>query len=247
MIINAILLFVLGLFFLIGAIVAVIFSILSFANNRSSKYGWLSAFLICLAALIVCVFIFVQKAVHKVEGFTKNLTDQMKDSMGHYSDSLSVIVQPDLSSNEQVKLLKSYSANFTSVPEQFYNYLGFETYYRFPLTYPYSIHCNLFKDAGELYNEVNVKRFDENDNGERKLSINNIDRIAFDANYLLIDQKIKSTRSSDFIHHYILFDLKTEKTEEANSEKELVKLARQKNYKGSDTLITLEQYDELFK
>lgn len=246
MIVNAILLFSVGLLFLLATIVAVIFTIISFANNSNNKYSWLTALFISLATLIFCIFLFVKKAVNKVEHFTHNLTEKTNDTFG-YSDSLSVSAEPDLSSNEHVKLLKSYSVNVSNVPDQFYNYLGFETYYRFPLPYPYSIHCNLFKDAGELYNEVNVKRFDKNDNGEKHLSIDHIDRIAFDENYLLVDQKIKSTRSADFIHHYILFDLKTEKTEEANSEKELSSLAKSKGYNGKNTLMSIQAYANLFE
>ena len=170
----------------------------------------------------------------------------MMSNMQDYSDTMAYTTPISLQSSKQIKLLKTYYPDSASVPEQFYYYLGFENYYRFPLRYPYSIHCSPFKDAGELYNELQVKRFDENDNGEIQTSINKIDRLAFDKKYLLIDQKISSTRSPDFIHHYILFSFDTEKTQEAETEKELVKLAKQKGYKGSEQLMTIEEYDALF-
>ncbi len=247
MIVNAILLVVSGLFCLIGTIISVIFTIISFANHKSSKYGWLTGFLVCLAGLILCIFIFVRKAVNKVENFANTLNSEMTSSMQDYSDSVAFTSESFLQSNEQIRLLKTYYKDSTSVPEQFYYYLGFENYYRFPLRYPYSIHCSPFKDAGELYNEIQVNRFDENDNGEIPTSIDKIDRLAFDQNYLLIDQKKTSTRSADFTHHYMLFSFETQKTEEANSEKELLKLAKQKGYKGSDKLVTMETYGELFQ
>jgi len=238
--------FILGLFCLIGAIISVIFTIISFANGKSAKYGWLTSMLLCIAGLVICIFTFIRKAVNKVEDYANNLKQEMMSNMQDYSDTMAYTTPISLQSSKQIKLLKTYYPDSASVPEQFYYYLGFENYYRFPLRYPYSIHCSPFKDAGELYNELQVKRFDENDNGEIQTSINKIDRLAFDKKYLLIDQKISSTRSPDFIHHYILFSFDTEKTQEAETEKELVKLAKQKGYKGSEQLMTIEEYDALF-
>ncbi len=246
MITNALLLIALGLICLVGVLVSVIFTILAFANKKSGKYTWLTGFLVCFIGLVFCIFIFVRKAVHKVENFATNLNEQMTGSLKNYSDSMSYSATTNLKSNEHIKILKSYHVDSTAVPDQFYYYPGFERYYRFPLRYPFSIHCNLFKDNGELFNEANVKRFDENDNGERSVAIDKISKIAIDKNYLLIDQKITSTRSPDFIHHYLLFSFETEKTEEVNSENELIKLAKQKGYTGSGKLITINEYSLLF-
>ena len=76
--------------------------------------------------------------------------------------------------------------------------------------------------------------------------ISYISKIAFDKNYLLMEQAIKSTRADKLIKHYLLFVLDTEKFEEVKTEKELFILAKQKGYTGSDTLMTLEQYYRLF-
>lgn len=243
---NAVLLIILGFFCLIGTVVAVIFTIISFANNKQGKFIWLTAFFACLIGMLVCIFTFVRKVVNKVEDLGHEFSEHIEQSMKNYSDSLSYSYTDSLKNSEQVKLLKSYYPDSSSVPDQFYYYLGFDTYYRMPLRYPYSIHCNLFRDNGELYNEKNVKRFDENDNGEIFTAIDKIDRIAFDQNFLLIDRKVASTRSADYIHHYVLFSFETEKAEEADSEKELLKLAASKGYKGKNALISLEEYSQLF-
>lgn len=246
MFLNAALIIVLGILCLIGTIVCVIFSILGFANNRAGKFAWLTGLLVCLIGMVFCIYLFVTKAVNKVRHFTENLNEQMTDSLQSYSDSLSYVSQQRLQSNGQIRLLKTYYPDSTAVPDQFYYYMGFESYYRFPLRYPYSIHCNLFKENGDLYDESKVVRFDENDNGEIQTSIDKIDRLALDKNYLLIDRKVNSTRSADPIHHYVLFHFDSGQSEEAASEKELFRLAKQKGYTGVQKLITINEYNDLF-
>lgn len=245
MVVNAVLIVLLGILCLLGTIVAVIFTIISFSNNKPGKYAWLTGFLLCLLGMILCIFTFVRKVVHKVENFTSNLNEHLS-SFNNYADTAAYSLENGLQSNKHIALLKNYYPDSAAVPDQFYYYLGFETYYRLPLRYPYSIHCTLFKENGDLFNESKVNRFDENDNGEIKIPIGNIDRLAFDKNYLLIDRKITSTRSADFIHHYVLFSFDTQETTEVLSEKELLKLAKEKGYTGSKVLMDLNEYDKLF-
>jgi hypothetical protein len=57
---------------------------------------------------------------------------------------------------------------------------------------------------------------------------------------------VSSTRTDKLIKHFLLFDFETQKKEEASSLPQLIKLARDKGYGGSDTLMTLEQYHHLF-
>lgn len=251
MLLNAALLIISGILCLILTVVALIFGVIALANNKPSKFIWLTAFLAGLTGLIICVVLFVRKAVNAVENLTENAIGQFEtytDSLSAYMDSTSLDKHQVSNSSEQIKLLKSYlPANIlNNEPEQFYTYLGFKDYYRLPLRYPYSIHCMYSRENGELYNEVNVNRFDENDNGELFSGISNINKIAFDKNYLLIEQSLTSTRTDKLIKHYILFDLETEKQQEAKSLQNLIQLAKEKGYAGADTLMTLEQYHNLF-
>lgn len=246
MISHAILIIILGILCLVGTILCVVFTILGFANNRAGKFIWLTGFLVCLFGMVFCIYLFVTKAVNKVQHFTESLNERMTNSLQDYSDSLSYAVQEQLQSNGHIKLLKSYYPDSAAVPDQFYYYLGFESYHRFPLRYPYSIHCSLFKEDGELFEESKVVRFDENDNGEMMTGIDHIDRIALDNNYLLMVRKVSSTRAAEPIQHYVLFHFDSGKSEEVNSEKELIRLAKQKGYKGPERLITLNDYNDLF-
>lgn len=236
-----------GIVCLISTVIALIFGVMAFANNKTTKFIWLGFFLLSLIGLIICVVITVQKTVNAVSNFTHNTISQFEN----FSDSLSNYQSTDVhqanSSSQQIQLLKSYlpADLVNNKPEQFYTYLGFKDYYRYPLIYPFSIHSNN-KENGELYNELNVTRFDENDNEEIYLGIDQIHKIAFDKNYLLIEQEINSTRTDKLIYHYILYDFKTDKKEEFSTKSKLLELAKQKGYGGSDTLMTLEHYHSLF-
>jgi len=245
---KAALLIVLGFLCLILTVVALVFGVIAFANNKQGKYIWLSTFFCSVIGLVVCVTLFVKKAVNTVHNLTENTVTQFEN----FGDSLSKIESIDThqanGTSSQINLLKSYLPEQVSgsEPEQFYTYLGFRDYYRYPLRYPYSIHCIDLQENGELYNEANVSRFDENDNGEVYAGISNINKIAFDKTYLLLEQSITSTRTDKIINRYVLYNLDTEKKEETTSLTKLLQLAKEKGYKGSDTLMTLREYGRLF-
>jgi hypothetical protein len=245
---KAALLIIVGILCLITAVVALVLGIIAFANNKQHKYVWLATFLCSIIGTIICIFMFVTKVVNKVQNLAQHAIGQFEQ----FGDSLSHLESIDTHqashSSEHITLLKSYlPANIKNTePEAFYTYLGFRDYYRFPLRYPYSIHCMDSKDNGELYNESNVNRFDENDNGEIYLGLANINRIAFDKNYLLVEQSVTSTRTDKAINHYVLFNFETEKKEEAASLFKLLQLAKSKGYTGADTLMTMAQYTGLF-
>lgn len=243
---TAALLIGLGIICLILTVISLIFGIIAFANNKSNKFIWMTVFLCSIIGLLICIFTFVRKTVNAVENFTENTLGQlenMSDSLANYQ---SVDMHQASSSSENVKLLKSYLPNAGSEPEEFYTYLGFQDYYRYPLRYPFSIHAMYGHLNGELYNEINVTRFDENDNGEIYSGISNINKIAFDKTYVLMEQAVTSTRTDKTIYHYLIFNLDTEKKEEAPSLHKLFDLAKEKGYAGPDTLMTLEQYYLLF-
>lgn len=241
-------LFIIGLFCFIGTILSVIFTIISFANSKPSKYAWLIGFFVSLIGLILCIFLFVNKAVNKVQSLAENLETQMEETMQDFSDSLSKQMSNDIviSNNEHIKTLMSWNKDsLTYVPNQFYSYLGFQNYYRFPLKYPYSIHCSPFKDNGEMYNEKQVERFDENDNGEINVNIANISKLALDQNYILMEQL--SIINNKAQKTYCLFNFNNEEQTIFTSTKELFKCARSKGYKGADTLMSIETYAKLFE
>jgi hypothetical protein len=250
---TGILLFLLALFCLVGTVLGIVFTILNFANNKSTKYTWLTILFISIIGLIFSVITLTNKVVSKVENLTKqatetfeNFTDSLSQQM---SDSLNLGQSQLLLNNKQILALKDYSTqNKTeNVPEQFYTYLGFGNYYRYPITFPYALHCNLFKDDAELFNEENVLRFDENDNGEQTLNIENIKKIAFDNKLILIEHLVELRETNKTEMRFVLFSFEDSKRIDCNSEKELFKTAIEKGYKGNKKLITIADYDQLFK
>ncbi len=239
---TAALLIGLGIICLILTVISLVFGVIAFANNKSNKFIWMTVFLCSIIGLLICIFTFVRKTVNAVENFTENAVGQIENMTDSLSNYQSLDMHQANSNSESIKLLKSYLPNPGNEPEEFYTYLGFQDYYRYPLRYPFSIHSMYGHLDGELYNEVNVTRFDENDNGEVYSGISNINKIAFDKNYVLMEQAVSSTRTSKTIYHYILFNFDTEKKEEVPSLPKLLNLAKEKGYTGPDTLMTLEQY-----
>lgn len=248
---NVALLIGLGILCLIGTVLALIFGVIALANNTSTKFVWLTVFLCSLIGMIICIVMGVRSVVHAVEGFTESTLGQFdiyRDSLNGHLEVTTSAKHEISPTSAQIKVLKSYlsPAILNNEPEEFYTYSGFKNYNRYPLRYPFSIHCMNTKDNGELYNEVNVNRFNENDNGEVFTGISNIYKMAFDKNYLLIEELVNSTRTDKTINHYILFNFETEKKEEAPSLSKLLQLAKEKGYTGPHILMTLEQYHQLF-
>jgi hypothetical protein len=233
---------------LVLTVVALIFGVIAFANSKPSKFIWLTTFLIGLTSIIICVILAVTKTVNAVENFTENTIGQFENMTDSLSSFESVDQHQANSSSAQIQLLKSYldPTVLNNEPEEFYSYLGFKDYYRYPLRYPYSVHCIYDQTTGELYNEINVTRFDENDNGEIYSGIEQINKIAFDKNHLLIEQEITSSRTDKLKYRYVLFNFNSEKKEEYSTLQKLLESAKEKGYNGPDTLMSLKQYYLLF-
>lgn len=243
---SAAALIILGFVCLAGVIVGLVFMIIAFANNKPGKFGWLAGVLVAACGMGACIFFTVQKAVHKVEELSKEAIEGIENSMdtlGSGEDNRAYV----LTSSKQVELLRSYAKD-TAVKDQFYTYFGFRDYYRFPLRYPYAIHCIDVRDNGGLYNERHVERFNESDNGEIDLNIPGIKRLAFDGRFLLLEQQNEVPGANEHSNStlYQVFEFDKDTAYPAKSLKQLFSLARQKGYSGPDTLMTIEQYNGLF-
>lgn len=240
-----ILLAVLGL---IGAIICLVFMIIGFANGRNrGAFAWMGGVLLSIAGIVTCSSLLGRKVARKInevqETFGTNVAATMDSLSRGMEDSRTYV----LGNNKQVELLKSYTAD--TVNEQFYTYFGFRDYYRFPLRYPYAIHCIDLRDNGYLFNEKDVKHFDQSDNGDIDLGIPGIKRIAFDQKFLLIEQQNEVSGkegSAPGELSYLLFEFGKEQARHCKTLEDLVHAAHQKGYAGPDTLMTIEDYDKLF-
>ena len=212
-------------------VIALIFGVVALSNNKPSKFIWIILFFIGLIGLMFSVVFSVKKVANTVSHFSEHAIEQFEN----YADSLSELEHLDQyqskASGAQIKLLKSYlePTMLNNDPIEFYTYLGFKDYYRYPLKYPYSIHA----------------MHDQTD-GEQLTGISNIQKIAFDKNYLLIEQVISSKHSEEKELYYILYNMNNEKQEKVSSYKDLIKIAKSKGYSGPDVLMSLEDYRNLF-
>lgn len=144
--------------------------------------------------------------------------------------------------NEIIIQLKSWEPDSLKewIFPEFYSYLGFRDYYRLPLRFPFSIHCMEVPDAGTLYNEINVLRFDENNNGEIKIDIENITSFAQNKNFLVgsyIDTKNQKNTKLFFSYEY-----DKNKINRYATEKELRNFMKNNGFKDDEALVSCESY-----
>jgi hypothetical protein len=234
--------------FLVATIVSMIFMIIGFGGRKPSAFGWMAGLLVSIAGIVICVYLLARKVVHKIQEVNTQLTSGMEGTLDSLSRGMEDSRTYVLENNKQVGLLKSYVKD-TAINEQFYTYFGFRDYYRFPLRYPYAIHCIDLKDNGFLFNERAVKQFDLSDNGDTDLGIPGIKKLAFDNRFLLIEQQNElpgSGETTPDARKYLLFEFDTEASQPAKDLKQLLDLAHRKGYAGADTLMTIEAYDRLF-
>ena len=245
---KLVILVILGIIFGIVALVAVILGILAFVNNKKSKWAWLTTMIISLIGMSLCIFLFTRKMIKKAKDFSENLEQTLKEHPYEEGteDRRSFLLDTITHPNAQLALIRSYLPDSvrTQVPDDFYTYFGFawiETYYREPLRYPYALHSITYRNEADLYNETGITDFARSNDNGRDLELHHIKRLAYDNRFLLIE-------SSDDLDnkHYTLFVFDTESKFSVDSEAELFKLAREKGYKGPDTLMSLTEYDQLF-
>lgn len=233
---NVVLYIILGLICLVACVITLIFMVIAYANRKPSKHLWLLGFLSSLVGLGACIFLAMWLVAEKTADFKNKITDSVAyENTDLYQTTLK---------NPQVIYLQSLVSE--KAPDDFYLYLGYQDYRRYPLRYPYSLHLDYYITHAELYNEKNVLRFDETNNGEIYEDLDNIERFNFDKNLLLIQQQTSSTRSNKPVIHYQLFDFNTRELKKVNTLDELFKLAKQKGYVGADSLVSIKNYELLF-
>jgi hypothetical protein len=98
-------------------------------------------------SLVVCCFIFINisfKAIRKG-----------KNALYAYTENKPA----KRDTSRQVRLLMTYEqAKYKGkIPWNYYHYFGFRDWWRFPLVYPYSIHCIDMLDRGWIENEADKK------------------------------------------------------------------------------------------
>lgn len=228
----------------IMTVVSVVFTIISFAYSKRGKFGWLAGFISSLAVLLVTVFFITVHTKSKTEEFADDIKNAAYNNIISNIDTVSFKDYnfADSLNSPQIKWLKQIQpAEYTGkVHDQFYNYLGFRDYYRLPLRYPFSLHCVEAPEKGWLFNELNVTKFDESDNGEIDCKITDIESFVFDEKFLIgKSSAINGDVKKEF---YFIYHFSNGKTEKFNYSDEVKKRAREVGFRGELKLMSCREY-----
>ena len=149
-------------------------------------------------------------------------------------------------------MLKSYVSEgvLSKANPDYYAYFGFRDWWRFPLVYPYSIHTIDEVDYGCLYNEGNVKNYEDINNQKLiNMDICGITHLNLDQNYLLlqVDKDSRFREENEVVKgEFILFNFNTAAAKRFVSKDELLTEAKKLGFSGKLELMTLREYDDLF-
>jgi hypothetical protein len=240
--------FLLGLIMLAGLIVGIVG--LATSKGKMTAGGFIS-FGIALILMICTIVYGVRKAVGKV----RDLSETMKgmDTLGTYGDYES---SPDVTEDVRTYLLDDSSTNVTMkyireasgkkdlfIRESYYTYFGTSSESRFPVIYPFAIHCWDTKDYGTLVNEEQVEdiRYQP---GKEENVVFNIHGFAYDDKYILL--KTATVQGDPNSSVYMLYDMNKKMSETFDSEEKLMKAAKKTGYSGATELISLWDYDKKF-
>jgi hypothetical protein len=133
------------------------------------------------------------------------------------------------------------------ISNDFYTYFGDGTEFRFPLAYPFSIHCIEQKDFGTLVDEKNVPDVKSGGGSEENLMFG-VTHMNFDKKMLLLQTTNKLSPEATTVEKisYYIFDWQSKKFSEFNSENEMIKSAKKSGYEGPTNLMTIQEYDNMF-
>lgn len=228
----------------LSLLICLILFIIRVSQDHKQKWNWLIAAVISVLTLLFSVYLLTRKVVSTVKNIGESVEQKFEESIEELKKQDSSYNYTLLQTNTTIKQLKEFEQfnNDSNAPNEFYVYFGYLDYYRMPITYPFSIHCNDILETGALYNEKNVVDFNVNDNGEINSGLENITAFAFD-NAVLISKHQNPKNKSVFY----VYEFSSNKKTECTSLKEAFKIARkQYNYRGYDTLITIRDYYQLF-
>jgi hypothetical protein len=154
----------------------------------------------------------------------------------------------DSTSNVQMKKIRSYIPDDVEagIDPSFFTYFGNQSSFRFPLVYPYSIHCMDVKDFGTLVDESKVTDV-KNGGGSEENILFGVTHFNYDGKMLLLQttNKLSDGDTKEKISYFI-YDYATKKLTEFNSETELYKKAGKLGYEGNKELMSITDYDYLF-
>ena len=215
------------------------------SKNEKSRTVWLGIFIVSLSISLTGIVYTVKKLIDKTIDKSYEIRNDAIDVLGELLTDERKYLLDSTTKNTQIELLKSYVPDSISkkVPNTFYTHFGFRDSYRFPLVYPYTINCVDAIELGQIFDERNAIDITYNDDGVNQLQIYDITDFTFDSKMLLVKL---APQTDDKEIMYILFHFDTQETEQMDTYSTLIKKAKSYGFSGSDSLITIKEYDSLF-
>ncbi|RTQ46243.1 hypothetical protein EJV47_22195 [Hymenobacter gummosus] len=144
------------------------------------------------------------------------------------------------------RLVKSYEppAYKGKVPQPYYTDRGAFDYWRYPLVYPYAIHCVDTNDYGSVCSEKGKVNYDEG--GNYQLLTAYFDKFTFDAHHL-VARRCKTpfdSDTADVANHYFIFSFADGKSKDVRGLDSLRQELKHLGFRGDTALMTIRQYED---
>ena len=152
---------------------------------------------------------------------------------------------------DHIAKLKSYvpAHLLKTVDPEFYSYPGFRDWWRFPLTYPYSIQCIDTFESGDLCRHDGKSNISDGEEAQIQ-GLSALTAFSFDARYLVGLTDIEGTHSKtgSRIFKWVLIEFATGEIDSFESEEGLATAAKARGYSGDMELEDVKtRYEECFE
>ncbi len=245
------------IFFGLATIAGLILGVVGLSTDKPKlRNGGFITLGIGLVLLIATIAYTVNRTVEKVKdtvaevgsAFDSTLKSVSgEDYQDIFEDNRDYLLN-DSAPNAQIQKIKSWIPDDveSGIKPNYFTYFGFRDGFRYPMVYPYSIHCVDTKDFGTLVDESNVT--DVKNGGGDEINIQfGVTHFNYDDKMILLQTTNKLSPGDDKEKiSYFIYDYATKKLTEFNSEAEMLKKAVKLKYSGDKKLMTITEYDYLF-
>ncbi|MCD6065950.1 MAG: hypothetical protein K0S33_776 [Bacteroidetes bacterium] len=235
-----------------AVIVGLILGIVGLSTDKKTmRNAGFIAFGLGLILLVSTIVYSVNRAINKVgEAFEpfSHMADSLNnaDYSGDVTEDVRAYLLNDTSSNATFRYIKEASYKKESfIPDSYFTYFGSGGSARFPLIYPFAIHCWDSKNFGTLVNEDQVVDIRYTPGNEENI-IFNVQRFAFDELFILMQTSTSQETTDNASAVFMLYDMKTRTSKTFTSEQEMLKSAKKSGYTGEETLMSIWDYDRKF-
>lgn len=221
-----------GILFIVFAIL----DIIAIINRKKNK-------IIIYSVLSVLCIIGVVSPLMSMFNRTRNFFKDSINTAQKYSQNETEYGESTIEYEKQLyrDSIKMFSDNYQSIDTNYFNSYGKEEWYRVPLVYPFSLNMISELKYASLKNDKNTNfetgEYDSN-------IIENISYAAFDSNYLLCRiEKVINTSPEDNKAEpdFVIFNLKTGKTERYSNFETMLSSAKKLGYKGREDLVPVSE------